>query len=46
MILLPLLRSVLGDGTVNERDSLSWKWSVGKVSPLIRLIAIEPSTVN
>lgn len=35
---------------VNDRDSSSWKWRVGKVEPLMRLIAMEPSmrvyTVN
>ena len=33
----------LGIGIVNERDSSSWKYSVGNVSPLMRLIAIDPS---
>ena len=32
-----------GDWSVNEWDSSSWKWSVGRVSPLMRFIAIEPS---
>ena len=32
-----------GVGRLNERDSSSWKCSVGNVSPLMRLIAIEPS---
>ena len=42
---LPLL-PVIGGETVemlNDRDSSSWKYKVGKVDPLIRLIAIEPS---
>ena len=32
-----------GDWSVNECDSSSWKWSVGRVSPLMRFMAMDPS---
>ncbi len=31
------------DAELNERDSSSWKYNVGRVEPLIRLTATEPS---
>lgn len=34
----------LGFCRVNERDSSSWKWIVGSVSPFIRLMPMEPSS--
>lgn len=45
ILLLVLLmgREDAGDWRVNECDSSSWKWSVGRVSPLMRLIPIDPS---
>ena len=30
---------------LKERDSSSWKYNVGRVEPLVRLTAIEPSEV-
>lgn len=38
-----LCGGLAGEGSVNDRDSSSWKWSVGSVSPLMRLIPIDPS---
>ena len=39
-------RGSIGDlvGMVKDRDSSSWKCSVGSVEPLMRLMAMEPST--
>lgn len=38
--------NLVGAGLVKERDSSSWKYSVGNGEPLMRLIPMEPSMVH
>lgn len=46
LLVVVLPREVVGDWRVNECDSSSWKWRVGRVSPFMRLIPIEPSGIK